>query len=193
MKKIVVLSLLAFVLASCGKSQKEARGQTEKVSGAWIIPADASPEETKEILTDNRYPFVELDTVMNGRDVSVMAGDKYIVEYLGHEWNMFTVAFVDDKLAGVVLNSHERSLSDYELKQLLENLDDLYGEHRKSHENSDNVFLGKPIKWDWMSDDADVDLTVASAVKENDIAILNIYTMDKGGLESIFGFMGTVQ
>lgn len=187
--RLFIPLLLIIALASCGKSQKQASVQTEMAPDVWIIPADATPEDAKEILTENRYPFESLDTVINGRRISAMNGDKYIVEYLGHEWNMFTVAFVDDELAGIMLNSHERALHEYELEQLLGNLDDLYGEHRESHEDRDNVFAGKPIKWEWVSDDADVDLTVATAVKENDIVILNIYTMDKGKLESIFGFM----
>lgn len=188
--RLFIPLLLIIALASCGKSGKESSGQTEDAPDVWIIPADATPDEAKEILTENRYPFESLDTAINGRKISLFRGDKYIVEYLGHEWNDYILAFVDDRLAGVILNSHERALHDYELKQLLGNLDDLYGEHRESHEDRDNVFMGKPVKWEWATEDADVDLTVASAVKQNDIAILNIYTMDKGELESIFNLSG---
>lgn len=187
MKRLLIILPLVLILVCCGKN-KSGGDYDEESPTIWIIPSDASIEETKAILADNRYSFDSLDTTTNGRNIYALHGDKYIIDYLGHEWNAFTIVFIDDELVGITFNSHEKTLPEYAADRLVYEIDKLYGTHRESHGDRDDVFLGNPIVWEWESGEIYADLAICTAVKENDIAIFNIYLANPDDLKPILNF-----
>lgn len=183
MRKLTVIPLLflSLLFFQCGKKQDD--------SPMWIFSDHSTAEQVEERLATHRILQETMDTVINSNRIKLFYGDKYIIEYLGSEWGIYSVGFVNDSLSFVSLTrgfSHEEGISDYELNIIINSLDSIYGNHRIEAPEGYGPFDDKTKNWTWVKGNVNVRFFCTDAVSKNDVFGLEFVNGDPRKIEKIF-------
>lgn len=178
MKKLFFLLLPVLMLFAACKQQTATNPHDDTLK-IWLFDTNTTYENALSILTEKRYEPIEVsqDTPMG--KLSLLGNDKYIVDYLGIDWDSFIIAFNNDKLVGVSFNHYSGGrVKDKQIWGILKGLDKTFGEHREDRTEKHDVFKGQPTTWTWVKDNFNVRLNISTANIENDIVILEFLDED---------------
>lgn len=177
MKKhfIYLLFFLCFALCQCSKKQTQ---ESESVSPAipmWLFNSSSTTQQIKEKLVEDRIFDEEREFSTDKKNFILFSSSKYVIDYLGIDWNDYAVGTLNDTIATVCfirLDHSDKDFYESSVQSLVGRLDDLYGQHRQKNVEKDGMIDGNSRSWDWVKDGVSIELYSTSAVKKNDVLML---------------------
>lgn len=188
---IILTYILVVAIVRCernaeAKQEAVAQIETPPVVPMWIFNPNSTLGEIRESLTKERVIDAEEVLTSDSKDIVQFSSNRYVVEYLGVDWNNYTVSVSDGIIHYVWFGRFGNSRHTFyetSVKALIKKLDEIYGKHRQTDIKDREARI-----WDWVKEDVNVVLFVAKAKKSNDFVMLGFEKETNGIMEKILEY-----
>lgn len=137
-RQLEVFNNIKFVKSSVSPESRKAKkikGDPDKI---WLVSLGQDANKAKIELKRNNYDYLE-------KDSGSISGLQQL-DHMGYKWDDYSIFISSDNRISDITFEKKNSplLNDYEIEQLVDQVDEIYGDHRMEHDKDKKYKL-----WTW--------------------------------------------